>query len=302
MRGGGLVVAATIASALARAGAAHADPASDALFEQARALEQRGNYAEACPKFEQVAASDAAAVGALINLGECHEKQHQLVAALAAYKLAELRAEEYGQRAVEDAAGEGIRAVKARIPSVRLDLVTPLPASAGIVVDGKPVDRGDVAPLFVDPGEHTIEIHAPHKRAVVDTFSIDERAEHVVRVELVDGDDPGVEPRVDPGHHRRVLAYELGGAALVVYAGELTAGLVFASQYRSQCPTEDTCVFPNGRSQANSIDTTAKIVTTGLFGLGTLAAGAAVYVFLTAPKLAPIVGADRVGVAYTARF
>jgi tetratricopeptide (TPR) repeat protein len=293
---------------------AHADSKADVLFNEARTLQEAGKYQEACQKFEEVMKLDADAVGAMINLGKCHEKQGHLVLALKWYRDAHEHAEHYHQKEYQDAANEGIQLVEPRVPVIRIEFVTPLPADGSVVVDGAALAGDDEARFLVDPGVHTVEIREPHKRAVMRIVGQDETT-GPVKIQLAEGGERTIQLKrfedahpvvVDHGKARRKLAYEAAGAAVALYAVDLGFGLYYRSQYFDVCP-HDQC-GGDARSKANSFDTRAAVITTTAFGLGVIATGIAGYLYFTAPKaevmeaIAPIVGTDHVGLAYSGRF
>ena len=78
---------------------------AEGLFNEGRASIARGNYVDACPKFEESQRLDPA-VGTLINLAECHEHEKRLVAAWSAYRdaaaLAAKRKDARRQKYAED--------------------------------------------------------------------------------------------------------------------------------------------------------------------------------------------------------
>ena len=298
---------------------ADADSKADALFDQGRTLQEAGKYQEACTKFEEVMKLDADAVGAMINLGKCYDKLGRLVLSLKWYRDAHEHAERYKQKEYVDAASEGIRLVEARVPVVRIEFTTPLPPDGNVFADGAEIPVGDQARFLVDPGPHTIEIKAPHNRIVVQVIGGAELT-GPVKVNLAEGGEQTIQlKRVEEFHEviapdgkaRRKLAYIVAGGAVVLYGIDLGFGLHYKSQYDALCPNgDDTCGNnkDGARIKANTIATRADIVTTTFFGLGLAATGVAAYLYFTAPRtettqaFVPMVGDDRIGVAYGGSF
>src|SRR4028119_2038497 len=68
-----------------------------ALFNNARALMERGKYAEACPVFEKVQALQAG-IGVTFNLADCHEHIGRTASAWAGFQDAAAAANIEGQK------------------------------------------------------------------------------------------------------------------------------------------------------------------------------------------------------------
>jgi hypothetical protein len=165
-----LLVASAALGALAGSTSARAEPPkpSDkalglALFEAGRKAMADGKIDEACGKFEQSYAFEPA-LGTLLNLGVCHDKQGRTATAWAELtKAADLAlASKSPERA--DYAKEQAKALEAKLS--RLVVKAPPSAPRGLVVhlDGRellPAALGTAMPL--DPGDHTIEASAPGK-------------------------------------------------------------------------------------------------------------------------------------------
>src|SRR5262249_52988294 len=79
---------AVLAAPAARAQSAGDDAAPETLFPHRRKLMGEQKYAEACPKFQK-SAEISPAVGTLLNLGECYERQGKMASAWGRYKAAE---------------------------------------------------------------------------------------------------------------------------------------------------------------------------------------------------------------------
>ena len=156
--------AATIALALAMATPARADDpaAAEALFQEGRRLVADGNYAEACPKFEESLHHDRA-VGTLWHLARCLEETGAIASAWARYREAAAEARKTDEDARERAALHRAKALEPRLPRLTIDV----PVEHR--VDGLTVTRDGTAigpgvwgtPLPVDPGTHVIEAAAP---------------------------------------------------------------------------------------------------------------------------------------------
>ncbi len=139
--------------------------AAEAIFNEARTLMDQGRFAEACPKLAESQRLDPA-VGTLLYLGECYEKEGKVASAWAAFKSAASAARNAGQTAREQTANKHASDLEPRLP--RLTLVVPSGSEvSGLVVQRDDIDLGSVAwgtAVPVDPGKHHILASAPGKK------------------------------------------------------------------------------------------------------------------------------------------
>jgi hypothetical protein len=155
----------TLLVALAVASTAAAQSATDAeaLFREGKALMKRGALAEACEAFEGSQRIEPS-VPALMNLADCREKNHQLVAAWGHFlEAARLTQRDPDRRAVHEAARRRAAALEPRLSR----LVVAVPDQSR--VDGLVVLRNGVEldpatwnrALPVDGGDYEIVGKAP---------------------------------------------------------------------------------------------------------------------------------------------
>ncbi|MRG96462.1 hypothetical protein [Polyangium spumosum] len=168
------------------------DPAALALFESARELVEKGDWAAGCAKFE-ASLMVYAAPSTMLNLARCYEHEGKLAKAWSAYKRAlVLNQETPGaerKTALETIAKEGITQIEPKLPRVKLT-VTDAPVGLYITRNGQEVPRamlGSVIP--VDPGPQTIAVQAPGHRAFRKSFTATEgKTEDVVITLVPEGD------------------------------------------------------------------------------------------------------------------
>jgi hypothetical protein len=149
---------------------AAADPVSPAertlarsLFEQARTLAHAGNYADACPKFEE-SGRLAPGIGTAFNLGDCFEHVGRPASAWSAFTDAADQARRAGQDDREAAARARAAALEPKLAKIVLNTAPPLPVDFTVTLDGKVLSAAVLrAPLPIDPGEHVIRASAPGK-------------------------------------------------------------------------------------------------------------------------------------------
>jgi hypothetical protein len=157
-----LSLSATLALALVSATPTLAwanDPVAEALYQEGRRAAQGHDWATACPKFRESYDREPAP-GTLLNLGDCDEKLGKLVDAFAHFDAAQRLFPPGDERIAY--ANQRRDGVAKRLPKLTVRLVPTSPGGTAVDLDGAPVDHaalGTATPL--DPGEHTLVVHAP---------------------------------------------------------------------------------------------------------------------------------------------
>ncbi len=145
--------------------------AARSLFEEARGLVKAGNYAAACPKFE-AANRLYTSPGALLNLGDCHERLGLTASAWTEFGEAASVATRAGRGETAEEARRRQRAVEPRLMRVVIQVAH---AADGLVVerDGSSIAAAAWgASLPVDPGKHRLEARAPGHEPWAATFEL----------------------------------------------------------------------------------------------------------------------------------
>ena len=168
-----LLIAAAALSDVARAEPTPADQAlAAALFDDGRKLFTEGKTDEACTKLGRSYELEAA-LGTLLNLAVCHDKQGKTASAWAEFNSAVDLADKARDPARKRFALEQVKATSARLS--RLMVRAPaLPSGASVKLDGRdlgPALLGTAVPL--DPGDHRVEVTAPGKRTFAVTVKVD---------------------------------------------------------------------------------------------------------------------------------
>ena len=150
---------------------------AEALFTEGRALLKDKKYAEACPKLAESLRLDPA-IGTMLYLADCYEKNGQTASAWAMFNDAASAAHNANQPDREAKA-------KSRVDALAKKLVK-LSVSPGdnASVPGLEVKRDGVvigSALFgtavpVDPGDHKIEVRAPGKKPWSGSASVSAKA------------------------------------------------------------------------------------------------------------------------------
>jgi hypothetical protein len=142
------------------------------LFEEGRKLMAEGKIDDACAKLARSHALDPA-LGTLLNLAVCHEKQGKTASAWAELRTAADLAAKGKETKRLAFATDRAKQLEARL--ARLTVRAPgAPAGLSVRLDGREigaVSLGTALPL--DPGEHRLELSAPGKRAFAVTVTLE---------------------------------------------------------------------------------------------------------------------------------
>lgn len=134
------------------------------LYTQAKQWMLEGNFAAACPQFEEVVKLKPAGVGARLGLGECYEKTGRAADAWMQYGVAETNATiQQRDSLAEDARGK-MRRVESKLILVTIVVEEEAQRISGLSVswDGVVIESGRWGkPIPVDLGKHRIEAKAP---------------------------------------------------------------------------------------------------------------------------------------------
>ncbi len=252
---------------LSRSVFAQTDPvAAQALFDDARKLMAKNDFAAACPKLAESQRLDPG-VGTLLNLGECWDKSGKTARAWAAFRDAEAMALHEKQSGRAQYAASRASQIEARL--VRLTIEVPESARVPdleVRRDGEVIrDAAWGSAVPIDPGDHTVEARAPGYK----TFS----------TRVVASRDPII-VRIDP-LEREAVPEEHVSAPVVVVATEppppaidTTPPLTIENAPRALDRREDANGNGNGIRTAGFIVGGFGVAGIGLGGLfGVLAIG-----------------------------
>ena len=277
---------------------------ADQFFAEGRELLVNKQDAKgACEKFERAIQLDPTAPGVMLNLGLCYEMQGKLATSLYWFRKAQIAAAEAKPKPLpeyEDAAKQRTQDLAGKVAIAKLQNVPP---GARVSIDGRPVRPEDYLRLEVD-SDSVIEARATGKQVFRQQVQVDgQTAKDIVIVMK----DEVIPPMRDPGKGRRRLAYVVGAGGVVLWGITLAYGLVVRDRYE----TIDDGHYegPTGYDDAKR---DLRVVGTGLFIAGTAAVGAAIVLYVMAPKpyrermeqatITPIVTPDQVGFGYTRAF
>lgn len=182
----------------------------NALFVEARDAFVAGDYATACPKFEEVVRMKPG-LGARIGLGDCYRAQVRLAKAWEVYKavvddVPDLvkRAKGFAEQSKVKKRGEEaqsrIKEIEPKLGWVVLVVPEAVLSLKDLVIhlDGMTVAPAKVGVrLPVDRGEHVVDVAAAGKKPWDKTVALVEGAELSVAIQPLEEDVPPVKP-VDP--------------------------------------------------------------------------------------------------------
>ncbi|MBW2525216.1 MAG: hypothetical protein JRI23_13615 [Deltaproteobacteria bacterium] len=328
----GCVLALAFVTAVASAG----DKAmAESLFQQGKAAMTAGNYAKACPLLDASLKEDRA-VGTLLNLALCHEKQGKTATAWAEFREAAGMAERDDQ--LERAHGARKYAAKLERRLSTITIAVPEP------VDGLVVTRaGRMIPpatygvaVAADPGSYTIEASAPGHQGWATTIELGPRADRkTVTVPnlgsptlstgpaLFHAEEPVEEPDdsssgQDSGPSALVVSgVVIGGIGVISLGIGIALGTIAIGD---TADLEDECAGGDERtgcpdevlSRRDTVSTKADVATGTIIG-GSVAAVAGLLMILLAPdddpaadtatvRVAPPPAADRGGLGIAVSF
>ncbi|HLK41588.1 MAG TPA: hypothetical protein VKU41_32795 [Polyangiaceae bacterium] len=275
---------------------------AEQLYLEGQKLMQAGRVDDACAKFADSERLDHA-LGTLINLAVCHEKQGKIATAWGEFTDAAAQASKGGQRDREGFARGRAEALERRLQKLIIEIAAPV---SGMVVklDGQalpPSALGTAIPL--DPGDHQLDADAPGKKTWRQTKLNLGPSAVLTRVQITFEDDApataankassagpsadaaagaaGGEPsRATPGNGGRTVGLVLGGVGLVGVGVGVTM-LVLASSLSSRSDDEihrgDVATGHNDHEAAVGDQTVGYVVG----GLGIAALGVGAYFFLS---------------------
>lgn len=168
-----VVSACLLAPSVAMAGDSEGGAAAaESLFQEARKAMDAKRYADACPKF-LASQKLAPAIGTLLNLADCYEKNNQLASAWARFHEAIALAQRLNRPNREQTARE--RADKIEPKLIKLSILS---RASGIDVklDGNVIDPAALGtPIPVDSGKHTVEASAKGKKTYNTSVEVSEK-------------------------------------------------------------------------------------------------------------------------------
>jgi hypothetical protein len=279
------------------------------LWELGKAAEKGGDFAKACAKFREGAATDPEAFGILLNVADCDERDGH---PLAAFKHFEDAAK--GFEAANDErskyARERMAAVTTKIPVLLIRMPDLPPGTIVKIGDDKPPVAREIR-TQLDPGAVDVLVTAPGRKTFEDraTLVAGATAKITVTLDPVEREKPPlIVTERSPRRVRLALWTAVGGGAALVTSAVL--GLVANHDYNAaahgpECTQTPFACTPGGLSKISHARNIAAVATG--FGIASaLALGAAGVLYYTAPRervmVAPAVSPNAVGLVVEHSF
>ena len=283
---------------------APSSPSAADLFAEGRVLLAAGKPAEACAKFTASLQLDPEAMGPILNLGVCNEQQDRLATALRWYKRAQTRTSELQIDVTELAAQGKLAALAERVPTLRIAFSAPPPASTMVTLDGAVVDVVDLARIELDAGHHVVDVAFASGRHVRRELDVIDGDAKTVDVDVALGATPDPvlararaahDEQLERARSRKHLAYVVGTAGLALLVADAAFGVVAKVEY-------DATESPYTQQ---AWQRALRYGGTSVFGVGVVAVGAAIALYVTTPAterapraaIVPMVGQGTVGIA-----
>jgi hypothetical protein len=290
MRSAALVLALLVLPVVAHAQDSKAR--AEALFQDAKALMAKGDYAQACPKLARSHSLDPA-VGTLLNLALCYERAGKSASAWASYKQAAAAARTAGQTDRERFAREHAQILEPNLGTINVSVQGSTPGIE-VRLDGALVEQAEWGiAVPVDAGSHRIEAHAPGRKKWASAVDARDGAKLDVVVPVLDAAEaptgqgkPEPKPLIGPATGPSPLPpppsepaakkgpwVALGIAGVVTGAAGIGIGSIFGvlaldskSALDSMCVAHDRCP-PSQQSVIDDLNTRATVSTIA-FALG----------------------------------
>ncbi len=305
---------------------AQPSPAAEKLFRDGRKLLASGDIDRACEAFAASTRLEPS-IGALLNLGDCREKQGKTATAWAAF----VEAGNLAKRRSDKRRNEAER--RASKLEERLSYLTIRVPTPGVHVtrDGKPVDAGTFGvALPIDPGPHELAAEGGgrswHRDIVIGPTN--DWQSVVVELEAEETpttpaptpapstiDDTPQAPRPEAPHRftsLRIGALVVGVAGLGGLAGSIVLGLQARSlddEAHTACPSGEPCRDPAAVAKSKDAVSKAKLATiVGGVGAAAVAAGVVMWIVGKPTPVerqahaVPVVSSSGVGFAIVGAF
>jgi hypothetical protein len=261
--------------------------AAELAYAEGKALMDQGRHAEACAKLEQSLALEEA-MGARFLLAECYGEVGKVASAWTNYVAVAEAAEREGNAERAGFARERADEVRARVPTVTVQLAAPLRAlSPQVLHDGKTLKAALIgAAIPVDPGTHRFEVRAAGHEPFTKTIEVPAGAgaftvEVPALVPAAGGTvergstPPPPEPAPDDGGGIGGLAiagFVIGGAGIAAMAAGIGVGAAAKSSYDEALAAH----CDGARCDAAGVAATEDARAQGVLGTAVFGAGAGV--------------------------
>lgn len=264
------------------------------LFEEATQNALNGDYANACPKFEE-SLRLTPGLGTEFNLAICNAQTGKRIVAARMFRSIERRAREAGKSERARAAAAESAKLDAHVSYVKLTNKNPSQASVVIRIDGEVVPESEYDAWIVAPGAHNIEARdwgAGFWRSAFQTTSGGPTSIEIPVLSA--GDTVPKEHSVERAPYRtdrvaprasnpRTAGYVVAGVGIVgLMAGAVTGVLILGAKSTvDEMCTDQGCPPGEGRDARDRGHTLLPINAIA-FGVGLVGLGVGAYLLVTA--------------------
>jgi len=293
--------------------------AAEVLFDEGRALMEKGHLAAACPKLEESLRLDTG-TGTMLWLAECYQRQGRIASAWAQFRQAAWTAEKQNDPRAKTArkkAGD----LEPRLPKLAI-VVAAENHIAGLEVmrDGASVSAAMYGTeIPVDPGPHVILARAPGKVSSEQQFTAEEGL--ITKIEIPSLEAEKTVPAHAPWKREApspLATTKAGGAPWVPLAlgvgaaGVLSLGVgaffglrAIDQNNASRAECSGSICSSEGAAMREEAFASARLSTI-FVGVGAAAAVGGAAIYLLRPRngvsLAPTVGSSFTGMVVEGRF
>lgn len=303
-----LALVGALVLAAARPAAAEDNVAkADALFAEGIKLRD-SNVELACAKFGESLELNPQAIGTLLNVAVCDEKQGRLASAVRRFREARERAVEQKLAEHLKLANEKIAALSPEVPHLKIRFLAPPLAQTTVIFDDRLIAPGTYDDLPVDPGQRVLVVSAPGHVSFQQTILITKGARTTIDV-------PALAKSVSSSRRSIGKLAVLSGGTLALTG--VTLGYFASRRYDRQFDTGEcdniggtpSC-SADGHSAIKSARTLGTVGTVvGGVGLAAAITGGILWYFAPARptsersvRIIPQVAPDASGVAVVGRF
>ncbi len=311
-----VVAFAALIACITASAVSHAEPTpdpkkADDLFTRANQLADSGDFAGACPLYDESNRLDPG-IGTQFNLADCYEHTGRLATALGLFRQVERVAGEAGKADRQARAHQRAEALEKLV--ARVKVVPPATQTPGLEVrfDDRVLGQADFGrPMPVDAGTHTVAARSPGHVSWSRRFDIGEHEGRELDVPelLPEGPVPvATAPAPAPASWstQKTLAFVTGGIGVAGLGVGAVTGLLSVfehSAYVNDCVggtagiINGVCIHPKPQTSVKSDSSTAVTegnVSTVAFIVGGVGVAGALALWFTAPKPSERASALRV--------
>jgi hypothetical protein len=208
---------------------------AESLFQRARELMGKNDFAAACPLLEESLALEHGA-GTLLALAMCHEASGKPATALREFRGVLPLAVRTNRPDRVMLAESHIQKLEATVPHVVVHIAPPEPRDLVVTIDETPIDRAALREgVPLDPGTHAVVARAGEGTAWRQTFVVRETGTSEVEVPpLASGDQERGLPSSAQRPDRTWGWVAFGIAAATASVGSVSGVLAFDAEARSR--------------------------------------------------------------------